>query len=53
MMDAIIGRAPVEVMDDQSLRDGISVRIRWALGAAPCRPDDAREADGHANLETT
>ena len=53
MMDAIIGRAPFEVMDDQNLRDGISFRTRWALDAAPCRADDAHEADGHANLEMT
>jgi hypothetical protein len=31
MMDATIGSAPVEVMDDQSLHNGISVRVRWAL----------------------
>jgi hypothetical protein len=33
MEDAIIGRAPVTVMSDLSLRDGISDRLRWALGA--------------------
>lgn len=32
MLDAIIGRAPVAVMDEDALRDGIGPRLRWALG---------------------
>jgi hypothetical protein len=33
MQDAIIGRAPIAVMSDLSLRDGISNRLYWAHGA--------------------
>jgi hypothetical protein len=33
MQDAIIGRAPVAVISDLSLRDGISNRLYWAHGA--------------------
>lgn len=31
--DVIIGRAPVAVMDELDLRDGITSRLRWSLGS--------------------
>jgi hypothetical protein len=31
--DTIIGRAPVAVMDELELRDGITNRLRWSLGS--------------------
>jgi hypothetical protein len=45
MTDGIIGRAPVTVMSNQTLRDEIGSRLRWALGAVTLIATSSDTAD--------